>query len=347
MGRTQPWICLLLAATLLGCTARGPRSIKQQRGSYIDALATTDKQELLSNIVRLAYADPPVFLQVNSVTASPSVEYGSELEARFGGGSVPPPIATLTPRIVYTDSPTIVYMPLLGREFASELLVPFDLRSVFLMLDNGFSFSVVWPLTIKFMNGLSSARDATPQERAEFQRATDALARMIGRGEARIGTSEAGLTPDQQTLVLSIQPGALAAGDGQALAQALDLDPLGQEFSIRQGLAGGGTTIAVRSRSMLSLLSLLSNYVDVPDQHDTIAWPSMAGDDADAPMHVFSTPSRPSRGDPAICYKGQWFYTDAEDLRSRNTLFLVRLLFNLQAQTTADSAGVQLTLPVR
>jgi hypothetical protein len=41
-----------------------------------------------------------------------------------------------------------------------------------------------------------------------------------------------------------------------------------------------------------------------------------------------------------------WFYIAADDLRSRNTLFLIRLLFNLQAQSSGGDP-VQLTLPVR
>jgi hypothetical protein len=37
----------------------------------------------------------------------------------------------------------------------------------------------------------------------------------------------------------------------------------------------------------------------------------------------------------------------ADDLRSRNTLFLLRLLFNLQAQASSHQGDVQLTLPVK
>ena len=55
---------------------------------------------------------------------------------------------------------------------------------------------------------------------------------------------------------------------------------------------------------------------------------------------------QPDRGDPAVFYKGYWFYIAADDLRSRNTLFLIRLLFNLQAQSSGGDP-VQLTLPVR
>ena len=66
-------------ATLLmsGCFSPGPGSIQNQRGSYTEVLALTDREELLVNIVRLAYCDAPVFLQVSGVTASPSIEYGT------------------------------------------------------------------------------------------------------------------------------------------------------------------------------------------------------------------------------------------------------------------------------
>ena len=103
-------------------------------------LSVTDKEELLANIVRLAYLDAPVFLQVNSVTAAPSIEYGTESEISLGDGGRPSPLVLGKPKLIVKDVPTIVYKPLLGKEFAGELLMPFDIRPVFLMLDNGFDF---------------------------------------------------------------------------------------------------------------------------------------------------------------------------------------------------------------
>ena len=122
---------LLLPLLLPACISRGPASIAEQRGPYTEVLSVTDKEELLANIVRLAYLDAPVFLQVNSVTAAPSIEYGTESEVALGDGGRPSPLVLAKPKLLVKDVPTIVYKPLLGKEFAGELLMPFDIRPVF------------------------------------------------------------------------------------------------------------------------------------------------------------------------------------------------------------------------
>jgi len=339
----------LTAAALVGgtgCISRGPSSIAQQRGSYTDVLSHTDKEELLTNIVRLAYSDPPVFLQVSSVTASPSLEYGTESEFRLGDGSSPNPLVLAKPRVIAKDSPTIVYKPLLGREFASELLLPFDIRPVFMMIDNGFDFSVVAQLTFKSLNGISNSRGASNEERRRFREVTDAIARLLKQDAIRIGTPPEGLNAANAVVVVHVRPAARDLPDVQVVAAALGLDPTRTEIPLRVGLQASDGSLAVSPRSLLALLSYLSNYVQPPPEHAALVWPTEARQETDPLLRVLSSRTRPDNADPAIFYKGYWFYVRADDLRSRNTLFLLRLLFNLQAQSAAGD-GVQLTLPVR
>lgn len=337
---------LFFALALSGCISRGPTSIAQQRAPYTEVISITDKEELLTNIVRLAYSDPPVFFQISSVTASPSVEYGTESEIKLGDGSAPSPLALAKPRVIVKDSPTIVYKPLLGREFSAELMMPFDIRPVFLMLDNGFDFSVVAQLLFKSMNGLSNARSATPAQRAEFRRVTDAISRMMQRGDLRLGTPPDGLRAGSH-VVGSLPDGALASGDGLLVATALGLDPAKPNFKIKSGLLREPDSIAISSRSLLALLSYLSNYVEAPREHAALVWPTDARTEPDRLMRILSSKTRPTGADPAIFYQGYWFYIRADDLRSRNTLYLLRLLFNLQAQASSGADTVQLTLPVK
>lgn len=338
---------LISVLALSGCISRGPHSITQQRGSYTEVISLTDKEELLTNIVRLAYSDPPVFFQVSSVTASPSVEYGTESELRLGDGSAPSPLALGKPKVLIKDSPTIVYKPLLGREFSAELMMPFDIRPVFLMLDNGFDFSVVAQLLFKSMNGLSNSRSATAAQREEFRRVTDAISRLMTRGDLRIGTPTEGLRASGGHVVGSVPAGALASGDGLLVATALGLDPTKASFKLKPGLTIEPDSIAVSSRSLLALLSYLSNYVEAPPEHSALVWPSDARTEPDRLMTIRSSKTRPDGADPAIFYQGYWFYIRADDLRSRNTLYLLRLLFNLQAQASSGADTVQLTLPVK
>lgn len=339
---------LLAGGVLLwsGCVSRGPSSISQQRGPYTDVLSLTDKEELLTNLVRLAYSDPPVFLQVSSVTASPTIEYGTESELRLGDGSAPNPLALAKPKVLAKDSPTIVYKPLLGREFASELLLPFDIRPVFMMIDNGFDFSVVAQLTFKSLNGISNSRGASNEERRRFREVTDAIARLLRQDAIRIGTPPEGLTAANAVVVVHVRPEARNSPDAQFVASALGLDPARSEFPLRVGLQASDGGIAVSPRSLLALMSYLSNYVQPPPEHAALVWPTDAREEPDPIIRILSSRTRPDNADPAILHKGYWFYVRADDLRSRNTLFLLRLLFNLQAQAASGDA-VQLTLPVK
>lgn len=335
------------AFLLGGCISRGPASIAQQRGPYTEVLSLTDQQELLANIVRLAYLDAPVFLQVTSVTASPSVEYGTESEFRLGDGSSPNPLVLGKPKLIVKDSPTITYKPLLGPEFSSELLMPFDIRPVFLMLDNGFDFSVVAQLLFKQLNHLSNARSASTEERAEFRRVTDAVARLLRSGAIRLGTSSEGLRSADGKVVATLTDEALASPDGQLLVRTLGLDSQLKSYELKSGLQGSANTIAVSTRSLLALLSYMSNYVEPPAAHAALVWPTDARTEPDPLLRIHSSAARPDNADPAVFYKGYWFYVRADDLRSRNTLFLIRLLFNLQAHSASGQGDVQLTLPVK
>ncbi len=336
-----------LIVFLGGCLSRGPASISQQRGPYTEVLAQTDQEELLANIVRLAYLDAPVFLQVTSVTASPSLEYGTESELRLGDGAAPEPLALAKPKVLIKDAPTITYKPLLGREFSNELLMPFDIRPIFLMLDNGFDFSVVAQLLFKRLNHLSNARHASNAERAQFREVTEAIARLLQAGELHLGTPSEGLRSADGRVVATLSDAALASPDGAFLVRTLGLDPQLKSYEIRSGLKGGGGTLAISSRSLLALLSYLSNYVEPPAEHAALVWPSEARTEPAPLMRIASSQTRPKDADPAVYYKGYWFYLRADDLRSRNTLFLLRLLFNLQAQTASTQGDVQLTLPVK
>lgn len=342
--------CLALMVSLgalTGCINRGPSSITEQRGSYTEVLAQTDKEELLTNIVRLAYLDAPVFFQVCTVTAAPSLEYGSESEVNVSTRGSVLPSMILKPKVLVKDAPTIVYQPLLGKEFSSEMLVPFDLRPSFLMMENGFDFSIVAQLMYKSMNGLSNARTATSAQRAEFRRVTDAISRLARAGLVSLGTTSEGLKTAADHMVVNFAPGAFETPDGRLVAALLRLNTERGSFALRVGVGEDPESILITQRSLLAVLGYMSYSVDIPEAQRRQAWPAEENRDAEPLMRIRSSKNRPAGADPAVFHRGHWFYISSEDLRSRNTLFLIRLLFNLQAQTSGSEEKLQLTLPVR
>jgi len=57
----------LASAMLAGCAGVGPRHVVHDRFDYATALSRSWKENMLLNVVKLRYADAPLFLDVSSI----------------------------------------------------------------------------------------------------------------------------------------------------------------------------------------------------------------------------------------------------------------------------------------
>ena len=76
-------VLLLALLGASGCASFGPTSVDRDRFDYIQAIATSWKQQTLLNIVKMRYADTPVFMEVAQVIGSYQLQAGVSV----GGGS--------------------------------------------------------------------------------------------------------------------------------------------------------------------------------------------------------------------------------------------------------------------
>ena len=76
-------------AVLSACVSIGAGSVNRDRLDYTEALATSWKQQMLLNIVKLRYADTPVFLDVSSVISSYQVQSQVSLAGAVSSGLTP------------------------------------------------------------------------------------------------------------------------------------------------------------------------------------------------------------------------------------------------------------------
>ena len=66
---------------VVGCTSIGPKTIPRDRSDYIDSVATSWKRQTLLNIVKLRYADAPVFLEVAQIVSGYTIQSTIAAEA--------------------------------------------------------------------------------------------------------------------------------------------------------------------------------------------------------------------------------------------------------------------------
>ena len=124
---------LLLAA----CSSIGPATVPHDRIDYGSSIGNSWKEQTLLNIVKLRYADMPIFLEVAQVIAGYQIQSavtGSFTLGNFTASLIDRLTAagTATAGSTYTDRSTVIYQPLTGGRFPEEAddADPAELRAV-------------------------------------------------------------------------------------------------------------------------------------------------------------------------------------------------------------------------
>src|ERR1017187_5457085 len=173
-----------LAAT--GCKHLGPRTVAVDRFDYSTAIADSWKQQTLLNIVKLRYMDLPVFVDVASIVSGYSMQTGGSLNGTLSSkGAIQGNFLAAGGSAIYTDRPTITYVPLTGEKFLRGLITPIDPKNIFFMLQAGYAADFILGLTVESLNGVrnrsiaaTTVREADP----EFIRALQLMREVQGAG---------------------------------------------------------------------------------------------------------------------------------------------------------------------
>jgi hypothetical protein len=144
-------------AGLSGCV--GPTAVRYTRLRYNEVVRDTNDEQLLINIVRLRYADSPVFIDLPNITSQFEIAgHGNYLGGRgyqfsgftnLGFGD-----------LELRDTPTLSYHPREGREIAKSLLTPLS-SDLFIVVNAGASIDQLLLLTINDINDVPNAMRAT------------------------------------------------------------------------------------------------------------------------------------------------------------------------------------------
>ena len=351
-------IIVLIIAGLNGCTSIGPGTVARDRFDYTTALSDSWKAQMLLNVVKLRYADAPVFLDVASVIN----QYGFQGTVGVSGSWFQNPANSVlstasqnvTAQGVYLDRPTITCSPLSGDKFARSLMTPIPPAAILSFLQAGYPVDLVLRLTVHAINGIHSrfggsarTREADP----EFYPLVQRLRNIQQSGAIGLRVKK---TPTQteSLMVLSRKPNPEIEAERDEVRKLLGLDPQSNEFSVVYGsVAANDKEIALLTRSVLEILVDLSSYIDVPaanvEQKRTFPSPApevVNGAPVPGLVRIHSSPHKPDDAFAAVPYRQDWYWIDDKDFASKRLFSFIMFLFTLTDSGDKQGAPI-VTIP--
>lgn len=352
----RPALASLLALCLAGSAcvrSVGPRTIQSARMDYNEAISRSWDEQLLLNLVRLRYRDNPLFVDISSVTASYRFDRNANIGARQpdgGGGDL-----TLGAGVTLGDNPVISYNYLNGAAFAQRLLSPISPDDLSALARSGWSLERLLLCCAQRINEIPNAPSAagpTPDIAPEFER-FHALATLARELQQR----------DQLAWEYDTTGAAyfhIEAGSGARGREFRELGAVAPGVEryrlVRSRRARAADEIATEGRSLLGVMYFLSHAVEVPEAHRRAGLVTVTRDSTGAEfdwqrvtgplMRIQSGRERPRAAAVAVQMRDHWYWIGDDDLNSKTTFALLRLLLFLKSGDPAQPSPL-LTIPVR
>jgi len=333
--------------TAIGCVHVPPRTVVRDRFDYGQSVAESWKRQMLLNVVRMRYADTPIFMDVtsviNSYSIAGSINAGALLRSDgpndfpFGAGAA------------FSNTPTVTYQPLTGDRFTRSMLQPIPPVALFQMLQTGWPPDMLLRIGVRTINGLRNAsRGNAADPRFDQLIATMSKLQAAGGLNIRIQERKEG---EGAIIALPLSAGGgTTAADRAEVQRLLGLEPGATDYSLAFGLTPRSPTeIAVLTRSMFEVIVEYGVGIDVPeaDRAEGRVVPSAASGTATSQLvHVLSGPSAPADAYAAVPYRGRWFWVADRDLTSKVRFTLLMILSSL-AETGVAPATPVITVPSR
>lgn len=341
-----------LALSLAACQSIGPGAIQRDRLDYGDAIASSWREQMLLNIVKLRYFDAPAFMEVSSVIGSYTLQSELGWAGRFFPSGRVNTYRNYSVTGAYSDRPTISYTPVTGQKYVEKLLRPIPPQAIFAMIQAGHSASYILSLTVRGFNNVINQSPGPAREGRQdpvFFELVDALQRLQQAGALGIriekrGQEEVTLLYFRNTANPEIER------DVRFIREALDLNDSTREFRLVFGsVSRNSREIALLTRSMWEILAELSGGVEVParDRIEGRATTMAPPDERLRPMpvaRIHSGTEPPADAYIAVQYRDIWFWIDDRDLASKRVLTFL-MVFSSIAETSAVPQVPVITLP--
>jgi hypothetical protein len=355
-GWLRPLGAVIALLCLNGCMSWGALTLDRDRFDWTQAVANSWKRQVLLNIVKLRYGDTPIFVDVGQIVNG--YQWATSVNA---SGTVFPSGPTsnffnLGAQGVYTDRPTVTYVPLTGSQFIRTLMTPIPPIRLFELIESGFPIDFLFNVSVQSINALSNARGGTRPRPADsdFAKLLKALRRVQDSGAVGI-RAESEQDKKGSGIVLSFPLKEIPAdiqAERDEIKRMLGVNPAVTDFRIIYGTAPPKEDVlAIQTRSGMQILRELATFVQVPEEHQTehrvfpAAMVPPDGQEAPPPLiQILSATSKPNDAFALIHYNDLWFWIDNRDLRSKGTLTFMLILMTL-ADTGEKAQAPILTIP--
>lgn len=355
-GVLPPSLLLLLCS---GCAAKvGPRNLAHDRFDYSSAITRSWKEQMLLNMVKLRYMDPPMFLDVQQVVQQYTREGTGSISAPgWTGDSAIAPSAIASGH--WAESPTITYVPVSGEKFTKSLLLPVSPVDLFSLIESGWPIDAVFEVGVRAVNGLHAGSKAEMFRRsgdADFYRVLSMLRELQASDSFGIRVEEAKGGAGGIMVFRAHHVDETTAATAKKVRDLLGLNPDAQEFRLALGtVPQDDKEIAMLTRSMIEILGEASAGVEIPAsdfEEGRVSKIGTPGSPSDLPprflIRVRSSTSRPdaSVAFVAVPYHNYWFWVDDRDVTSKRGLSFLMILFTLvESGPTAAPPVLSLSKP--
>lgn len=349
---------LLLAALPLlpGCASMGPGTVARDRIDYDHAITTSWKRQMLLNLVKLRYADAPMFVDVSSIINSYVLEGQVSLGASWATGVTGGTNSQILGGLGhYADKPTITYNPLLGERFTRSLMTPVSPAVVISLLQAGWPADAVFRLLVTSANGVQNrfgggvrARGGDP----EFYRMIAGLRKIQASGA--VGMRVDRVNEREATVLTMARKGI----DDEVRKEILEVrEILGLRADAPEFRVSYGSTprddaeLALITRSMLEILLDQAYGIEVPEVHvgerrvpATVTYEAEKELGIGPMIRIRSGPDEPADAFVAVPYKDHWFWIDDRDYPSKRIFSFLLVMFSLMDTGPARGAPI-VTIP--
>lgn len=330
--------------------------IHRDQFDYAAAVGEAKKRQILLNIIKLRYAEWPVFLEINQIVAGYNWEQTAS--ARFSLRKMFDSALSDDAELGYigkfVERPTITYSQLTGENFVRNILTPARPESLLSLIQSGWPVDRLFQTMVQSVNGKRNRHAMYATEYPAdpiFINFINVLKKIHIANGISVRVSQ--VKGQDKVSRLNFRPALI---DSETL---LELDELKSQMGLNpevnsyrivwDSISEDPNTIAIQTRSVLQVMSTMALFIELPPEDiakgGALDLKSLKKDKTTGLpplMRIRSGPTAPEDAFVAVPYHDNLFWIDGHDWNSKASLAYLTLL--LIVTESGDVNAPQLTI---